>query len=76
VTFTAVITSGAGAPQDGETVTFKHGTTVLGTGPLSGGSASFTTSALPVGTNRITALYGGDIKFAASTSNTVKQVVN
>jgi len=76
VTFTAVITSGAGAPQDGETVTFKHGTTVLGTGSLSGGSASFTTSVLPVGTNSITAVYGGDIKFAASTSNTVKQVVN
>jgi uncharacterized repeat protein (TIGR03803 family) len=75
VTFTAVVTSSLGAPPDGESVTFKEGTTVLGTGSLSGGSASFTTSALPVGTNAIKAVYGGDIHFAASTSNTVKQVV-
>jgi uncharacterized repeat protein (TIGR03803 family) len=76
VTFTAAVTSSLGAPPDGDTVTFKHGTTVLGTGSLSGGSASFTTSALPVGTNLIKAVYGGDTQFAASTSNLVKQVVN
>ena len=76
VTFTAVVTSSSGAPPDGDTITFKEGTTVLGTGSLSGGSASFTTSALPVGTNAIKAVYGGDIQFAASTSNVVKQVVN
>jgi len=49
VTFTAVVTSGLGPPPDGETVTFMKGTKVLGTGTLSGGSASFTTSALPSG---------------------------
>jgi hypothetical protein len=76
VTFTAVVTSKLGAPPDGETVTFKEGTTVLGTGTLSGGSATFTTSTLPVGTNAIKAVYGGDMHLAASTSNTVKQVVN
>jgi hypothetical protein len=76
VTLTAVVSSSVGAPPDGETVTFKKGTTVLGTGTLSGGSASFTTSALPVGTNYIKAVYGGDSNFAASTSNTVSQVVN
>jgi len=76
VTFSAVVTSSSGAPPDGETVTFKEGTTVLGTGALSGGSASFTTSALPAGTNAIKAVYGGDTEFAASTSNVVKQVVN
>jgi len=76
VTFTAVVTSSLGAPPDGETVTFKEGTTVLGTGAVSGGSASFTTSALPAGTDTITAVYGGDTHFAASTSNAVKQVVN
>ena len=72
VTFTAVVTP---APLDGETVTFEHGTTVLGTGVLSGGSASFTTSTLPVGTTTVKAVYGGDGDFDASTSNTVKQVV-
>lgn len=35
--FTATVTSTSGAPPDGETVTFKRGTTVLGTGTLSGG---------------------------------------
>jgi len=76
VTFTAVVTSGLGPPPDGEIVTFKKGTTVLGTGTLSGGSASFTTSALPVGTNYIRAVYGGDSNFAGSKSKAVAQVVN
>ncbi|MGC1786168.1 MAG: choice-of-anchor tandem repeat GloVer-containing protein [Terriglobales bacterium] len=75
VIFTAVVTSSVGAPPDGDTVTFKEGTAVLGTGSLSGGSASFTTSALPVGTNSIKAVYGGDSNFASSLSNVVKQVV-
>jgi hypothetical protein len=75
VTFTAALTSSIGAPPDGETVTFMKGTAVLGTGTLSGGSATFTTSALPAGTNAVKAVYGGDANLAASTSNTVKQVV-
>jgi Bacterial Ig-like domain (group 3)/Beta-propeller repeat len=76
VTFTAVVTSTIGAPPNGETVTFKNGTTVLGTGTLSGGSASYTTSTLTGGTHGITAVYGGDANFAGSTSKVVKQVVN
>ena len=75
MTFTAVVTSGLGAPPDGETVLFKKGTTVLGTGTLSGGSASFTTSALPVGTSYIKAVYDGDSNFGGSTSKAVGQVV-
>jgi hypothetical protein len=75
VTFTAKVTSSIGAPPNGETVSFKKGTTVLGTGTLSGGSATFTTSALKVGTNSITAVYGGDSNFAGSKSNVVAQVV-
>jgi uncharacterized repeat protein (TIGR03803 family) len=75
VTFSAVVTSSLGAPPDGEIVSFMKGKTVLGTGALTGGSANFTTSALPVATNAIAAVYGGDSKFGYSTSNTVKQVV-
>jgi Bacterial Ig-like domain (group 3)/Beta-propeller repeat len=75
VTFTATITSSVGSPPDGETVTFMKGTTVLGTRRLSGGSASFTTSALPVGNDYIKAVYGGDSDFASSKA-TVTQVVN
>jgi hypothetical protein len=76
VTFTAVVTSGLGPPPDGETVSFMKGAKVLGTGTLSGGSASFTTSTLPVGTNYIKAVYGGDSNFAGSKSKAVAQVVN
>jgi uncharacterized repeat protein (TIGR03803 family) len=77
VTFTATVTPSAGAPPpDGETVSFMKGTTVLGTGTLSGGSASFTTSTLPAGTNGIKAVYGGDSNLPGSTSNVVKQVVS
>jgi hypothetical protein len=75
VTFTATVASKIGAPPDGETVTFKKDTTVLGTGTLSGGSASFTTSTLKVGTPLVTAVYGGDSNFAGSKSNVVKQIV-
>lgn len=75
VTFTATVTSTVGTPH-GEAVSFMKGTTVLGTKTLSGGSASFTTSSLPAGTNSITAVYGGDSKFGQSTSKVLKQVVD
>jgi hypothetical protein len=72
VTFAAVVTP---APPDGETVIFQHGSTVLGTGSLNGGSAVFTTSTLRVGTPHIRAVYGGDEILEGSTSNPVIQVV-
>jgi uncharacterized repeat protein (TIGR03803 family) len=75
VTFTAVVTSIYNPPPDGETVSFMKGKTLLGTGTLSGGLASFTTSALPLGTTAVTAVYGGDANFPTSTSNTVNQIV-
>ena len=55
---------------------FYNGSTSLGTETLRGNSASFTTGALPVGTDTIKAVYSGDSNFATSTSNTVSQVVN
>jgi uncharacterized repeat protein (TIGR03803 family) len=72
VTFAAMVTP---APPDRERVTFMEGSTVLGTRSLTGGSATFTTLALPVGTSKITAVYGGDLNFEGSTSNKVNQVV-
>ena len=75
VTFTAVVSSSIGAPPDGETISFMKGKTLLGTGSLSDGSASFTTSTLKVGTTSVDAVYGGDSNFAGSKSNVVKQVV-
>ncbi len=73
VTFTAVVNP---APPDGETITFQEGKNELGTGVLSGGSATFTTSTLTTGgTDNIKAEYPGDASFASSTSNIVKQMV-
>jgi hypothetical protein len=76
VTFTANVSSSAGPPPDGETVSFNQGKKVLGTGTLSGGTASFTTSALKAGTHAVTAVYAGDTNFETSKSKVVKQVVN
>jgi Big-like domain-containing protein/beta-propeller repeat-containing protein len=76
VTFTAAVTSSFGAPADGETVSFVQVTKVIGRGTLHGGSASFTTSTLPVGTDYIKAVYGGDLYLRGSTSKPVQQVVN
>jgi hypothetical protein len=75
VVFTATVTSSVGAPPDGEMVTFKEGATALGTGTLGGGTASFATSTLGVGTKVITAVYGGDATFATSKSELLSQVI-
>ena len=75
VTFTATVTSSAGTVPDGETVSFVHGTSVLGTGTSKGGIATLTISGLPVGKITLTAVYGGDTQFAESTSNKMQQVV-
>jgi hypothetical protein len=76
VTFTAEVTSSAGAPPDGETVLFRDGTTLLGMGVLSGGTASFKTATLSVGIHKIKAVYAGDSNLVGSTSKVVSQVVN
>lgn len=77
VTFTAVVSSSAGAPPNGESITFEEGSKVLGTAPLSSGSARFSISTLtPGGTDNIKAVYPGDSTFASSSSTAVAQVVN
>ena len=75
VTFTATVSSTAGTLPNGENVTFKNGSAILGTAPLSAGVAALTTSLLPAGKFKITASYGGDANFAASTSSALQQVV-
>lgn len=73
VTFTATVSGAAGTATG--TVTFKDGATTLGTGTLSGGTATFATSALTLGAHSITASYGGDSNYLASTSGTMTQVI-
>jgi uncharacterized repeat protein (TIGR03803 family) len=77
VILTAVVTANFGAPPNGETVTFMRENTVLGTGTLRGGSASFITAALPGGngTNLLTAVYGGDSSFIGSKSKVYNAAV-
>jgi len=76
VTFTATVTSSAGPPPNGESITFYNGSSALGTGTLNSGLAFLSTSALAAGTHIITAKYPGDSNFAASDSSTLKQTVN
>ena len=73
ITFTAVV---APVPPDGEPVTFMQGSTTLGTGTLSGGTATLMTSALLPHTYTIKAIYTSDGTYGSSTSNAVKQVVD
>jgi hypothetical protein len=74
VTFTATITPQYSGQASG-TVTFKDGTTTLGSATVNGNVANLTTSGLAMGTHYITAVYSGDSNFTGSTSNTVSQVV-
>ena len=68
VTFTATLSAGATG-----TVTFMDGTTVLGPGTVSGSTASFSTSALSVGTHSITAVYSGDGNYNGVTSPALRR---
>lgn len=74
VTFTAVVNpAGPGTPTG--TITFKDGSTTIGSGALSGGKAMLTTASLSVGSHLLTATYGGDTNFSGSTSAALTQNV-
>ena len=72
---TATVSAAGGPALPGGTVEFFAGTTDLGPGTLSGGTAILTTSSLPTGTNQLTAAYAGDANFKASTSPAVSVAV-
>src|SRR5262249_19225861 len=79
VTFTATVSAvspASGTPQG--TVTFLDNNVSIGTAPLSGGIATFTTSALSVGGHPITTTYAGDSNFNGSNGTLTgnPQVVN
>ncbi|SFH03369.1 YD repeat-containing protein, partial [Duganella sp. CF458] len=61
-----------GVPATG-TVTFFNGTELLGSVTLVNGVARFKTNALPVATNKLSAVYSGDANYAQSVSNPVSQ---
>lgn len=76
VTFTATVT---GYTPTG-TVTFKDGTTTLGTGTLAGTgntrTATYTTTSLSTASHNVTAVYAGDTLNNTVTSAVLSQVVN
>jgi hypothetical protein len=61
-------TAGSGTPTG--SVTFSTGSTSLCTTTLSGGAATCTSSAAPIGLDSVTATYSGDPTFAASSGTT------
>jgi hypothetical protein len=78
VTLTAQVTSTGNTAATG-TVTFESGSKVLGTGQLnSSGVATLalTTAQLPVGSQQLIAIYGGDSSHGTSQSAILTQVVN
>lgn len=70
VTLTATVT-----PTAGGTVTFYDGIKKLGTATLSGGVATLAVTTLTQGKHSLTAKYGGNGNYLASTSPSVSQTV-
>ena len=76
INLTATVAEVGGASVPTGTVTFKDGTTTLGSMTLNGtGIAVYTTSSLSVGTHSITAAYGGDAANGASSSTAASVTV-
>jgi hypothetical protein len=75
VTWTANVAGLANQPVTG-TVVFKDGTTAVATVPVdSTGAATFSSSALAIGSHTITAVYSGDQADQASTSASLVQTI-
>lgn len=76
ITLTASVSSSSSAAPSGS-VTYYDGAVSLGSASLNGsGVASLQASSLTIGTHSITASYGGDSNFSASSSSSLAQVVN
>lgn len=68
-TITAAVTASMSPrPAPTGSVSFYDGATLLGTGAVSGGTATFSTGSLAMGTHSITAVYSGDANFNVNTS--------
>jgi len=72
--FSVTVTSATGIPTG--QVSFRDGSTVIGTATLSvTGSAAFSTATLALGTHSITAAYAGDSNYLKSISAVAQQIV-
>ena len=75
VTFTATVAAAQRTGTPTGFVTFRDGSTSLGTVPLSGGQAALTVPNLAVGGHSITAVYTGDATFSPGTSALAENVI-
>jgi len=76
VTLTATVFADTGSGETG-TVTFFDGGVAIGTSSVSNGQATLSTTTLPVGTDPVSASYGGDGDFVGSvTTGTLAQAVD
>ena len=78
ITFTASVVAGVGTTSPTGTVTFRDGTTVLGSSAVNGttvGSATYTTTGLGAGTHTITAAFTGVNGFSSSTSAAITETI-
>lgn len=73
VTFTATVRSGGSALAGN--VVFTLGSTTLGEVALNGGSAAFSTTTLPIGSDVVQALYLGSSVYASSSAITTVHVI-
>ncbi|HEX4793533.1 MAG TPA: Ig-like domain-containing protein [Humisphaera sp.] len=77
VTFTVVVApaGGQGVIATGSVSFSQDGNNLGSANLISDGTATFTTSSLPVGTDHITASYGGDSNYLASVSSPLTETV-
>jgi hypothetical protein len=76
VTFTVTVAPQYSCTPTGTVTLLDGGSPIASNLPLSGGIATFTTSALSVGVHSITASYSGDANFNSSISGVWSQTVN
>ncbi|HEX6503546.1 MAG TPA: Ig-like domain repeat protein [Terriglobales bacterium] len=74
IIFTTTVSSSLTTPTG--SVGFYDGTTLLGSGTLAAGVATYATANLAAGTHSITAVYAGDSNFLPTTSSALSQVVS
>ncbi len=76
VTLTDTITSSGSTAADATgSVNFLANGTLVATEPVAGGTAAFTTAALPSQTNQLTAVYSGDFNYAGSVSPSIPYAI-
>jgi hypothetical protein len=74
-TVTATVPTDAGSPAPTGVVTFKIDGTSQAPVPLSGGSAAFSLASLSPGKHKISAVYSGDVNYAAAQAPVLEQLV-